>query len=152
MFKKKSLGCLAMVVVLVFVCMLFACDNNNAGDPSLQGASPFSEPTCSNNGDNAAEILREKCKVAFDYFEANNREIQFYNIEEFEVCNANIPNHNKNYFDEGQCYKITLYRQSGSNIAWIDYFFGKLNGTDILYMVDWASHTNHYYNLVKINM
>lgn len=127
MLKKKILICLVLAMLLICTCGMFACNNN-------------------------AESLRDKCKVAFEYFESTNREIQFYNIEEFEVSNDNIPNYNENYFDKGKCYKITLYRQSGSNVSWSDYFFGKLDGEDVLYVISWASQTNHYYNLIKIDM
>lgn len=125
MLKKKILICLVLAIVLISACGLLACNKNST------------------------ESLRDKCKVAFEYFEDIGREIQFYNIEEFEVSNDNIFYDNKNYFDEGKCYKITLYNQNGSNVRWWDYFFGKLDGEDVLYVI---SEETNYYNLIKIDM
>lgn len=98
---------------------------------------------CSSNRND----LEKKCKPALDYLSAG-LEVQFYQIEELYACNKNIYPENKKYFDEGAVYKITTYRQSGSNVSFSESIFGTLDGEPVLYGL-WKS--GQWWNLTKVD-
>ena len=89
-------------------------------------------------------------KAAFEYFEKQNIEIQFYSIEEKEVSNINIAD-NKKYFDNGKAYKIILSSNSGGQMRESIYFAGVLDGNNVLYYADYFQFngSGEFYNLMK---
>ena len=125
----KKIVCTVLMFVTI-VCALVSCESDVYESPSIN--------------------LKDECSVAFDYFSSKNYEVSFYDIEKYEYERSE----RASLFDNGIIYKITIFRNEYTKVMGKIYYFGKLNGEDILYFADYYDYSYgcYEYRLLKCEL